>query len=210
MRTLSACFLFCLGLATSAAAQQPATPPSQGPLVLEPLSNGVIVAPEVKFTKVDGKVGTLAGAYAGWLYDDHLLVGGGGYWLADNKRNGRDLAYGGAVIGWIAAPDKPVGVTVRTLVGVGQFSDSGTFTVTPPYPIRSDGRIPVDPIPDAHFRFHYDFFVVEPEVDLLLNVSRHVRVTAGAGYRGVQGVRGINSVAGGATGSLSVQFNLGK
>src|SRR5260221_12292174 len=55
-----ACLALCA--AAPAAALQPASPSAQttqGPLVLEPLTNGFIVAPEARVTKINGSVETL-------------------------------------------------------------------------------------------------------------------------------------------------------
>src|SRR5437762_4912551 len=97
-RLVAAAFCFAsLSWPAIAAAQ---TLGAQGPLVLEPLSHGFVVAPDVKVTKVNGNVETLAGGYAGRIQDRHLLIAGAGYWLANGK-NGRELGYGGAVGRWI-------------------------------------------------------------------------------------------------------------
>ena len=55
-RILAASVLLLFGWAAAAGAQQPA--PS-GPLVLEPLHNGFLLAPDVKVTKVDGSTITV-------------------------------------------------------------------------------------------------------------------------------------------------------
>ena len=52
---------------TCAAAAQAQTPggPSSGPLVLERIESHFVVAPEYKFTDIDGRTGQLAGVSAG-------------------------------------------------------------------------------------------------------------------------------------------------
>jgi hypothetical protein len=206
--------LFC-GAAVARAQQPPASP--AGPLVLESMHNGFLLAPDVKVTKVNGQVGTLAGGYAGWVRDDRLFIGGGAYWRADRKRDTDDLAYGGLIVGWFFDPDRPVSVSARALAGFGQFSQSfasGTFVDGCDWRDFSHCRV-VQPIVgdnrfDQRFRFRNDFLVLEPEVNALFKLSKSVHLSAGAGYRLIDGARGLDQVTRGATGSVSVQFRLGR
>src|SRR5256885_16468755 len=82
--------------ARTASAQTPQTPqtPSQGPMIVERIQSGFLFAPDVKVTEVDRKTSELAGGYAGWVADEALFVGGGGYWLPD-RAGGRRMADGG-------------------------------------------------------------------------------------------------------------------
>jgi len=203
--------------AAAARAQQPQAP-STGPLVFEPMNNGVVFAPEVKFTKLDGHMATLVGGYAGWLGDDHLFVGGAAYGRADKKHDTDGLAYGGFVAGWFFNPSSPVSVSAKSLVGFGQFTQ--TVDVVNQFSPGCDPRdfsickpvtqAPVDNRFDRRIRFRNDFLVLEPEVDVQAKLGRNVRLTAGAGYRLIDGARGLDDVTRGATGSVSVQFLLGK
>jgi hypothetical protein len=201
--------------AAAARAQQP-PPSSGGPLVLEPMHNGFLIAPDVKVTKVNGKIGTLAGAYAGWIRDDRLFIGGGGYWRADGKKDTDGLGYGGLIVGWFFDPDRPVSVSAKTLVGLGQYSWSAEVPIGVPYCALPEKYLcsmtaPVDGNRfDRRFRFRNDFVVLEPEVDVQAKLGQRVRLSAGAGYRLIDGARGLDRVTRGATGSVSVQFRLGK
>src|SRR5262245_45798607 len=69
--------------------QAPGT--AQGPMVVERVHNGFAIMPEVKITNFAGSSGTLAGVSGGWLIDNTLLIGAGGYWLA-NYSASRKLA----------------------------------------------------------------------------------------------------------------------
>ena len=90
-------------LAALAAAAVPATALAQstGPLRLEPIDDDVIVAPDYKITDFNGDTGQLAGAYAGKVFDDKLLIGAAAYWLVDGSDADR-LTYGGLLVGWSA------------------------------------------------------------------------------------------------------------
>jgi hypothetical protein len=205
LAVLSILATFCL--ARDAAAQQQGT---SGPLVLEPLKNGAVVAPEVKITEFAGDVGTLVGAYGGYVNDDQLLIGGGGYWLVDGK-NGREFGYGGAVIGWTMQPARAVSVGFRSLVGFGGTSQP-VGVVYPAYPVYPPfGPFPtpinVHRIDNHYYGFHHGVFVAEPQVDVRMKLGDLVRVTAGIGYRAVNDWYSHNNGLGGVAGSFSVQFN---
>src|SRR5262249_53714857 len=106
---------------TSGDAGQP--PSSQGPMTVERGHNGFAVAPDFKVTRINGSTGRLAGGYAGWIFDDALMLGGGGYWLTNNANSARDMWYGGGVIQWFQWPDRPISIGARGLIGGG----SATF-----------------------------------------------------------------------------------
>jgi hypothetical protein len=205
--------LFGAGIAR---AQQPPPASQSGPLVLESMQNGFVLAPDVKFTKVNGQVATLAGAYGGWLQDDQMFIGGAAYWRVDAKHDINDLAYGGMVFGWNFDPKRPVSAGVKSLVGFGHFSQFDSSA----YPVYCDPRhrsvCTAAPSPygyghyDYGYGFHSDFFLFEPEVDVHAKITSHVRVTAGASYLFTDSPHGLDDAIHGATGSVSVQFRLGK
>lgn len=199
--TIAAALLVFCG-AGIAAAQQPS---SSGPLVLEPMPSGFVVAPDVKVTQLNGQTATLAGGYGAWVHDDHLLVGGAGYWRADKDR-AHDLGYGGAVAGWIFMPDQRFSVTAKGLMGFGRVTWPVTIALGRPLMPVFDDRFPSA----RTFRYHRDFFLAEPEVDVHFKVAQHVSLTGGISYRVVDLPDGLDQLARGASGSVSVQFRMGK
>ncbi len=85
-------------VATAAYAQN--TPaPANGPLVLERVHDGWVLAPDYKVTAIDDRTGELAGVYGGRLIDNTLLIGGAGYWLTNGARD-FGMSYGGVIVGW--------------------------------------------------------------------------------------------------------------
>jgi hypothetical protein len=207
-----ASFLFLSCWAAAAGAQQVS---SQGPLVLEPLHSDFLFAPDLKVTKVNGSIGTLAGGYAGVVKDDHLFVGGGAYWLTDRKSDSRNLAYGGLIVGWFFNPDRPVSFSAKTLVGFGQFSEPIALQILPDplFHADKDGdkNNTTAPLPgvNTHFRIRSNFLVFEPQAEVHVRLSRMARLTGGIGYRAADEPRGFDGLIRGATGSVSVQFTLG-
>src|SRR6478672_10863596 len=117
-----------IGLVPIAAAAQPADAPapdaaasaqtSQGPMVVERIHNGFLVAPDFKATRFDHRTSGLAGGYAGVVFADAVFIGGGGYGLVTDTR-GRNLAYGGLILQWFGRGSDTFGYSAKMLVGGG-------------------------------------------------------------------------------------------
>ena len=227
MRTLGQMYKHALAawlfvwIAPLTAPAQGGPPPSsqgtQGPMIVERVTSGFLVAPDFKVTEVDRRTSELAGAYAGWVTDNTLLVGGGGYWLANQSRD-REMAYGGLVVGWLARTDRRFGFGAKTLVGGGQATLSATGDMFGRPDGRDgplgrlqlpDGRPGLQPIPNSRVRFHEGFFIAEPEANLLVNLTRRLRLTAGVGYRLIGGARSADDRLRGVSGSLALQIGGG-
>jgi hypothetical protein len=179
--------------AGTAHAQAPGGP-SSGPLVLEPIESHFVVAPEYKFTELDGRTGHMAGVSAGMLTDRSLFIGGAIYFLT----NGSDdfgLTYGGLLTGWTTGLNSHLRVGGRGLFGFGGATTSEAFTSFDPHfrGIRS-------------YRFigHDDFIFAEPQAQAHVTFANHVGIDVTGGYRfaGFDEFTGVD----GATGSLALQI----
>ena len=207
----AAAMILLLPLAAAAQSGGAAPTASQGPMVVERVQSGFLVAPDIKVTQVDGKTSELAGAYAGWLTDGTIFIGGGGYWMA-NQSSDRKMAYGGLVVQWLARTDERFGFSAKGLVGGGQATLASNVTQILPL---TDGRgFPIDGInrgvvTNARIRFREGFFVAEPEVDLLVRLTKHVRLTGGASYRFIGADGRDDNRLRGATGSIGIQIGGG-
>ena len=198
------------------AAAQPAQPATQGPMIVERVHSGFLIAPDVKITEVDHRTSALAGGYAGWLTDGTFFIGGGGYFLA-NEATDRKMAYGGVVVQWLGRTDQRLGFGVKGLVGGGQATLGTTlvarlpdFASVPPGTIdRGDLDRVVRQTVNTRVRYRQDFFVAEPEVDLVVRLTNRLRLTGGIGYRliGAEG-RDDNRLRG-TTGSVALQIGGG-
>src|SRR3974390_1344606 len=88
-----------LAIAAPAAAQTaPGSGTPQNPIVVEQVHDGFAFAPDVKVTDINHQTGVLVGAYGGWMIDNKLLLGGGGYGLTNGSGH-TGLGYGGGG-GW--------------------------------------------------------------------------------------------------------------
>jgi PEGA domain len=186
-----------------------ARPPQPGSVVkVSDGEDGVVFAPDVKFTEVNHDFGTLIGAYGGYVFDGQIMFGGGVYWQA-NSVNGLHIAYGGPVVEWRALRGRTIGFNLHALVGGGTvysdypyaYYDGGVY-VDPRGRNGRDVRVP----PGAYvypYPYHYydAFFVADPEAQLVVHFGSSVRLQGSAGYRATS-TGSLN----GATGGISVQI----
>ena len=86
----------------TASAQEPAT---ESRLTVERIRSGLLVAPDLKLTSIDGGSGAVAGLYGGFITDRRLLLGAGAYWLTSGPA-GVDMAYGGGLVEWFREPGR--------------------------------------------------------------------------------------------------------
>jgi hypothetical protein len=185
-----------------AAAQQPTQPSTSGPMVVEPVESGFLIAPDFKVTRMDRTTGDLAGVYGGWVLDNSLLIGAGGYWMTNGSRQ-RDMSYGGLVVQWLGQTDGPVGFGVGSLIGFGDAKLTGTETFYVPGPTRQSPLVPTT----LNVTFRRQFFVFEPQAAAHVTMTRHLRLSLGAGYRLTGGAEGVEGRLRGATGSVAFQIH---
>jgi hypothetical protein len=178
-----------------------------GPLVMQPSGDGPVITPDVKIGKFGGDSGVLVGAYGGWLFDDQLLVGAGGYGLVDHDWYDpvSRMSQFGFVTAWTVPATKVFHPGLRGFVGFGQatLTDNYSYAGHPGYPDAHHG----DPHGGAYgVQFWEDFFVFEPQVSMLLQLSHGVAVDFSVGYRLVQGAGYYNDRLSGTSGSVGVRF----
>ena len=207
-----------LCLASAAYAQDaPAPEPTSGPLVLERIQDGWVIAPDFKLTDVDGRTGELAGAYGGRLLDNTLLIGGAFYHLTNDDRDFK-LTYGGLAVGWQSREFGRIRFGGRGLVGGGTatlgFNLDGRPIAAPA--TRQGGRndirfgVPTGPraqiFPAPRFIARDDFLAVEPQANVSARITKVIGVSCGVGYRETAGADILGDRLNGATANLAVQF----
>ena len=204
-----------VAVASTAFAQTPS--PAPGPLVVEKIHNGWMFSPDLRATDLDGETGALAGGYVGRITDNSWVIGGGGYFLT-NRDDDFKLMYFGPVVEWLARTDRRIGFGIRGLVGGGSATLPLPITdVIDPRVLASSSRSSrrrhgglslVDPT--AMVAVRDDFFVAEPQVNLLINLSRGQRVVFGIGYRAVGSAPLLGDALNGVSGSIAYQLGGGK
>jgi hypothetical protein len=196
-------------------------------MIIERVESGFAISPDARFTEVNDDFAALAGVYGGWMVERRLLVGAGGYWLA-NGSDAFKMTYGGAVVEWLVHGERRIGFGARALIGGGSATISGPLGEL--FDLPADGRFDAgssraqtlhtgrggSPI---RFNRHLtgetpvvvreDFFVTEPQGTVFWRVTRWFRIDAGVGYRLIGAAGDLNDRLRGVSGSLSVQFGGG-
>jgi len=198
--------------------------------------NGFLFAPDFKFTDVNGDFATIAGGYGGWVIDKKFLVGAGLYTMA-NGGNGGDMTYGGGVFEYFVNQGSLVNVSVRGLVGGGSATlsrfgdrdfgrgfgrgvDFGRFdfpAVIGSGPVnnligRFDDNFGLN-LGDFDFDFasftsqSTSFFIAEPEVNVIVNISEKMRFSVGGGYRFIGGAGAMRSRLDGFTANVGLKLS---
>lgn len=194
--------ILTLTLSLAAAAAQAQTTPSTETLFDGDVDSGFLLAPDFKFTEIDGGFATLGGAYGGWVLDRKVLLGGGVYTLVDG-RDGAEMTYGGGVLEYFVNPSKLVNLSFRGLVGGGSATlgafGGGVFE-SEEFPFAGFGRGGAGGrrgARDSDFQSltgtrSSSFFIAEPEANVNLNLTKLFRLGFGGGYRFTGGARGLD------------------
>jgi hypothetical protein len=161
---------------------QAETPEQPRTLLTSPIKSGGYGAPVISYTQVAGEDSVLVGARGGWVINHQLVIGGGGFGLANrlappsglmpNPDDYRlNFGYGGLWVEYLIAPMQLVHGSVGTLIGAGALSVDAERNGVSPRNAYSD-----------------PLFVLDPAAAVEVNVSRLVRVGLEARYRIVRGV----------------------
>jgi hypothetical protein len=195
---LSMCMLF----SGAALAQQEET--LLGSRSIESGGYGALV---VKFTPVNDRFGVLVGARGGWIINHSFALGLAGYGLANKvpaHQSGPfgqryvDMGYGGLDLEVIVDSDALIHWSAHTLIGAGAVNYRTWTGTSVDWSWGSDW----DHRGDA-------FFVVEPGVNVDVNVTTWFRFSVGGAYRFVSGVASDvsnNADLSGASGMISFRF----
>ncbi len=125
--------------------------------------------PFMQFTAVAGEFGHMMGGGGAVMLND-FFVGGYGLgltnaipdYLNDRPDNRLSLGHGGFWIGYVLFGDRPIHLSVSSLIGWGEF---GMMDRDAYYPYIRD-----------------NIFALSPTLELELNLTRYFRIGAGASY----------------------------
>lgn len=153
------------------------------------LANGGWGAPTASYTRIMGQDAMLVGVRGGWIINHRFTLGLAGHGLVTNVSNlaydqhlvdsgaqlrGKSrfyMGYGGLLLEPVIAYRSPVHITLPVIIGAGGCT----------YGVNED--LPVDFDPYTYNEDAQAFFVVEPGIELEMNVIPLVRVGLGASYR---------------------------
>jgi hypothetical protein len=163
------------------------------------IESGGFGGPVVKAGTFNGETGVLVGGRGGWIINHCFILGGGGYGLANNvpaKSTGLygsrylNFGYGGLQLEYVVEPSRLINFSLMTLIGGGAVG------------WRDEMMAP-------NSNSSVSFFVVEPEINVTLNVTTFFRVGGGASYRYVSNFTSSaakSSDVNGPSGSLTFRF----
>jgi hypothetical protein len=167
------------------------------------VENGGFGGPVVKLTEIADQFGVLVGGHGGWIINHSLVLGGGGYGLAnawdfklveDGRERRLMLGYGGLEVEYVSRWRDVAHVTAGILVGGGGAS----------WYSRHRNYWGFDDYGDA-------FFIAEPGLNLEVNVLHFFRAGVGGSYRFVEGLELPTLTSAdleGAAGSLTLKFGV--
>jgi len=177
----------------------PAVAAGQETLLGGGIHSGGYGGPGLKFTSANGEMAVMGGGQGAWVINHTAAIGGGGYGLtSDHEVEGAggpyklNFSYGGLLVEYIRDANELVHWYGSLIVGFGSFSLTDPTLPDDSDDIEDDG-----------------FLVLEPTVNIELNVTEHFRLAAGAGYRLASGVTSDYLAASdlsGATFNLALRF----
>ncbi|MEM6524096.1 MAG: hypothetical protein AAF693_09900 [Bacteroidota bacterium] len=137
---------------------------------------------DMKVTDFNEDKALFLGGHGGVILNKKFIFGGGGYGLttsntSDLEGSDQELelfgGYGGIMLGYIIAPAEIIHVSFPVLIGAGgvEVAEEGA-------PIIDGERSILE---------RSAFFVVEPAVEIEINMTRFMRLAIGGGYRFIQG-----------------------
>jgi hypothetical protein len=148
-------------------------------LITGDIQSGGFGGPVAKITSMNGEAGILVGGRGGWIINHSFIIGGGGYGLANNIRakvlgpNGErylNFGYGGVELEYVSQPARLIHLSYMMLIGGGGVNWRDENLRAGSMNQESDS-----------------FFILEPEVNVTLNVTQYFRMSAGVSYRYISG-----------------------
>lgn len=136
---------------------------------------------ELRVTEIKNDLALMPGVSGGLIFDHNFILGLGGYGLATeigftgllpNDRLYLYGGYGGLILGGIIAPNEVIHINIPVLIGAG-----GAY-------ISENGFD--DDFNENDFDESSAFFVVEPGIELEINVTNFFRIGIGGSYRWVK------------------------
>ncbi|GBD91935.1 hypothetical protein BMS3Abin04_02667 [bacterium BMS3Abin04] len=141
-----------------------------------------------KYTSLNDYGALVIGGRGGWIFNNSFLLGLGVYGLASKvlidivegdplvaKKDKLHFMYGGLEIEYVFNPQNIINYSVYTLIGLGVASSHNNNLVS------SNNFF-------DHNQMGNPFFVVEPALNVLLNITGFLQVAIGLSYRATTGV----------------------
>lgn len=166
------------------------------------MSNGGFGGPVIKYTQIKNEPAVLIGGRGGWIINHTFVIGGGGYGLANQIESDYSVnfsnpyinfGYGGLELEYIIQSDQLVHFSIYTLIGAGSVNyRNNSHSSWEDWDYNND-----------------EFFVLEPALNVEVNITSFFRINAGANYRYISGVNYdnlANEDFSGFSGVLTLKF----
>ena len=143
------------------------------------VESGGFGGPVFKASQLNGESAILLGGHGGWLMNHKLLIGGGGYGLINEigieglDDTSLSFGYGGAYAEYIISSSKLLHLSIGSMFGIGGVGYTRNSSDDEDAIIDDDGE---------------SFLVIEPSINVNLNVNKHFRLSVGASYRHINEV----------------------
>jgi hypothetical protein len=177
------------------------------------IEHGGFGAISVTGTRVDGYSRYMVGGEGAWIINHSFFLGGAGYGLTmgvetnildtNGAKQYLQMGYGGILLGTTFNSDRMVHFGVQSIIGAGGYMFSDDKWDETGDAMDHQGR--------GQGNMHEEsFFVMEPQANAELNITKFMRVKAGIGYRFTwlpsekNGYEGND--LGGICGSLALKF----
>jgi len=173
MKTAAIVILMCIAIFPAFAQDET--------LIDGPIESGGFGGPVIKVGSFNGEAGMLVGGRGGWILNHSFIIGGGGYGLVNNVKakvlgpygeRYLNFGYGGLELEYVSHPHRLVNFSFQTLIGAGGLS-------------WRDPDVKVG-MRDSD---NDTFFIVEPGVNVTINVTTYFRLSGGVSYRYISGVQ---------------------
>lgn len=160
------------------------------------------------YSQIDGQDALLAGARGAWIVNHRLGIGLGGYGFIndmnfkyDDEKGNHFLSggYGGLLIEPIIAPNNPIHLSIPVLIGAG-----GIALVRDYWKDDYENYHDYSYTEDSHA-----YFVIEPGVEVEMNLIKYMRIAFGVSYRFTSDVILENTsktVLHGLSGGMTLKF----
>jgi len=157
-------------------------------------SSGGYGGPELKLSNINDDMSLLVGGRGGWIINHSFVIGGAGYGLTTNNRFDYtedisgidstrklrlDMGYGGLLLEYIAFPREAIHLSFPFVIGAGGASVSTKEEGVNPDANNWDN----DPFYNWNSLESTAFFVLEPGINIELNLIKYLRLNLGASYR---------------------------
>jgi hypothetical protein len=187
------------------------------------IQHGGYGAPVIKVTTIDGGSAVLLGGQGAWLINHTFGLGIAGYGMVTERIYNRpdqpnapeyeptatrrlELGYGGLLLSYVNRSDELIHTTVDLLIGGGTIGFAKRYRYADNW---DSGDWDSDDWDHSRSGSTDGFFVLEPSLNVEINLVRFMRLDAGMGYRWVSGVSRFgygNADISGVTGTLALKF----